>query len=131
MRSGLVVQKMGMTRLFLPEQGHVPVTVLKLGECQVVACRTDDVDGYFALQVGAGLAKSKNVCKPMRGHFAKAQVEPRRKLVEFRVSPECVLEVGSRLCVSHFVSGQFVDVVATSIGKGFSGGMKRHNFSWT
>ena len=128
MRSGLIVQKMGMTRLFLPDQGHVPVTVLKLDECQVVACRTDELDGYSALQLGAGLAKSKNVSKSMRGHFAKARVEPRRKLAEFRVSPECLLDVGSSLCVSHFVSGQFVDVVGTSLGKGFAGGMKRHNF---
>lgn len=128
MRSGLIALKIGMTRFFVPEQGHVPVTVLKLEDCQVVARRTEEVDGYVAIQLGAGLVKAKNVSKAVRGHFAKAQVEPRRKLVEFRVSPECLLEVGSHLCVSHFVSGQFVDVVATSIGKGFAGGMKRHNF---
>lgn len=128
MRSGMIAQKVGMTRVFTDEGEHVPVTVLKVDKCQVVAVRTEDTDGYTAVQLGAGQAKVKNVSQPMRGHFAKAKVEPKRKLVEFRVSPDALLEVGAELSVAHFVPGQFVDVTGTSIGKGFAGSMKRWNF---
>ncbi len=128
MRSGLIAQKVGMTRVFTDEGEHVPVTVLKVDNCQVVALRTEETDGYTAVQLGVGTAKVKNVTKPMRGHYAKAKVEPKRKLAEFRVSPDAVLEVGSELTAAHFVAGQFVDVTGTSIGKGFAGGMKRWNF---
>jgi large subunit ribosomal protein L3 len=128
MRAGLIARKLGMTRLFTEEGEHVPVTVLKVDNCQVVAVRTEERDGYTAVQLGVGTAKVKNVTKPMRGHFAKAKVEPKRKLTEFRVSPDALLEVGSELTADHFVPGQYVDVVGTSIGKGFAGVMKRHNF---
>lgn len=128
MRAGLIARKLGMSRLFTEEGEHVPVTVLKVDNCQVVAVRTEERDGYTAVQLGVGAAKVKNVTKPMRGHFAKAKVEPKRKLTEFRVSPDALLEVGSELTADHFVPGQYVDVVGTSIGKGFAGAMKRHNF---
>jgi large subunit ribosomal protein L3 len=128
MRSGLIAQKLGMTRIFTDEGEHVPVTVLKVDNCQVVAVRTEDKDGYTAVQIGAGAIKVKNVTKPMRGHFAKARVEPKRKLVEFRVSPDALIEIGAELSAAHFVPGQFVDVQGTSIGKGFAGAMKRWNF---
>ena len=128
MRSGLIAQKVGMTRVFTGEGEHVPVTVLKVDNCQVVAVRTDDTDGYTAVQLGVGAAKVKNVTKPMRGHFAKAKVEPKRKLAEFRVSADALLDVGAEISAAHFVAGQFVDVTGTSIGKGFAGGMKRWNF---
>jgi len=128
MRSGLIAQKVGMTRLFTAEGTHVPVTVLKVDTCQVVAVKTAEKDGYTAVQLGVGKAKVKNVPKPMRGHYAKAKVEPKRKLVEFRVAADAVLEVGAELSVEHFIAGQFVDVVGTTIGKGFAGGMKRWNF---
>ena len=129
MRCGLIAQKMGMTRVFADDGAHVPVTVLKVDGCQVVAQRTKARDGYTALQLGVGKAKVKNVSKAMRGHFAKARVEPRRKLVEFRVSEDALVEVGTELSAAHFLAGQFVDVVGTSIGKGFAGVMKRHNFA--
>src|SRR5271170_2445264 len=129
MRSGLIAQKVGMTRLFTAEGTHVPVTVLRVDNCQVVAVKTAERDGYTAVQLGVGTAKVKNVPKPMRGHYAKAKVEPKRKLVEFRVAADAVLEVGVELSVEHFLVGQFVDVVGTTIGKGFAGGMKRWNFS--
>ncbi|MEO5374990.1 MAG: 50S ribosomal protein L3 [Alphaproteobacteria bacterium] len=128
MRSGLIAKKVGMTRLFKEDGGHVPVTVLKVDECQVVAARTEATDGYTAVQLGAGRAKVKNTTKAERGHFAKAKVEPRKKVVEFRVSPDCLLEPGTELAASHFIAGQYVDVVGTSIGKGFAGVMKRYNF---
>ncbi|MEJ8574759.1 50S ribosomal protein L3 [Microbaculum marinum] len=128
MRSGLIAQKVGMTRIFTETGEQIPVTVLKVDGCQVVALRTDEKNGYTALQLGAGLAKAKNTPRAMRGHFAVAKVEPRRKLAEFRVSPENVIEVGSELTAEHFVPGQLVDVTGTSIGKGFAGAMKRHNF---
>jgi large subunit ribosomal protein L3 len=128
MRSGLIAQKVGMTRVFTDEGEHVPVTVLKVDNCQVVALRTEETDGYTAVQLGFGTAKVKNVTKPMRGHYAKAKVEPKRKLAEFRVSPDALLEVGAELSAAHFITGQFVDVTGTSIGKGFAGGMKRWNF---
>jgi large subunit ribosomal protein L3 len=128
MRSGLLARKLGMTRVFDDEGQHVPVTVLAVENCQVVAVRTEEKDGYSALQLGVGLAKVKNVTKPMRGHFAKAKVEPKRKLAEFRVAPDQVAEPGSELKASHFAVGQFVDVTGTTIGKGFAGVMKRHHF---
>lgn len=128
MRSGLIAQKVGMTRVFTPEGEHIPVTVLKVAGCQVVAQRTDETDGYTAVQLGFDDAKVKNVSKAMRGHFAKAKVEPKRKLAEFRVSADNLIDVGAELSAEHFVAGQFVDVTGTSIGKGFAGAMKRHNF---
>jgi large subunit ribosomal protein L3 len=128
MRTGLIAEKVGMTRIFDAEGTHVPVTVLKVDHCQVVQVRTAERDGYTAVQLGVGKAKVKNVTKPMRGHFAKAKVEPKRKLVEFRVSADALIEVGAELSATHFLSGQFVDVTGTSIGKGFAGVMKRHNF---
>ncbi|NIY76150.1 50S ribosomal protein L3 [Thalassospira sp. HF15] len=128
MRSGLITQKVGMTRVFNDDGSHLPVTVLKVEDLQVVANRTNDTDGYVAVQLGYGKAKVKNVSKPMRGHFAKAKVEPKAKLAEFRVSEDGLIEVGAELAATHFVEGQFVDVIGTSIGKGFAGAMKRHNF---
>jgi large subunit ribosomal protein L3 len=128
MRSGIIARKLGMTRVFNDAGHHVPVTVLKLDDVQVVAVRNAEKDGYTALQLGAGVSKAKNVSKPMRGHFAKANVLPKSKLAEFRVSEDAVLEVGASLAASHFVAGQKVDVVGTTQGKGFAGAMKRHNF---
>jgi len=128
MRSGIIARKLGMTRVFNDAGHHVPVTVLKLDDVQVVAVRNAEKDGYTALQLGAGVAKAKNVSKPMRGHFAKANVLPKSKLAEFRVSEDAVLEIGASLAASHFVAGQKVDVVGTTQGKGFAGAMKRHNF---
>lgn len=128
MRSGLIAKKVGMTRVFTDAGDHVPVTVLKVDNCQVVAVRNQETDGYTALQLGAGTAKVNRVTKAMRGHFAKANVEPKRKLVEFRVSDDAVVDVGAELVPSHFADGQFVDVTGTSIGKGFAGAMERHNF---
>ncbi len=128
MRTGLVARKLGMTRVFDAEGQHVPVTVLAIENCQVVAVRKEEKDGYTAVQLGAGQAKVKRTPKPMRGHFAKAKVEPKRKLAEFRVDAAGVLEPGAELSASHFVAGQFVDVTGTTIGKGYAGVMKRHNF---
>jgi large subunit ribosomal protein L3 len=129
MRTGIIARKMGMTRLFGEDGSHVPVTVLKLDNCQVVAVRTAEKDGYSAVQLGVGKAKVKNVGKPMRGHFAKAKVEPKRKLAEFRVATDAVLEVGAEITAGHYVPGQFVDVAGITIGKGFAGVMKRWNFA--
>ena len=129
MRTGLIAQKMGMTRVFTPEGVNVPVTVLQMKDCQVVAVRSAGKDGYDAVQLGVAKAKPSRVSKPMRGHFAKAKVEPKRRLVEFRVSNDALLEVGQELSAAHFVAGQYVDVTGTSIGKGFAGAMKRHNFA--
>jgi large subunit ribosomal protein L3 len=128
LRTGLIAQKVGMTRLFGVDGSHVPVTVLKVEKCEVVGVRTADKDGYTAVQLGVGNAKAKNVSKPMRGHFAKAKVEPKAVVGEFRVGEDGLLNVGDELHVGHFVAGQFVDVVGVSIGKGFAGAMKRHNF---
>ncbi len=128
MRSGILAKKVGMTRLFMEDGKQIPVTVLQLDNLQVVAQRTADKDGYTAVQLGAGTAKAKRTSKAMRGHFAAAKVEPKRKLVEFRVSAENLIEVGAELSAEHFVEGQKVDVSGTSIGKGFAGAMKRHNF---
>jgi large subunit ribosomal protein L3 len=128
MRSGVIAQKLGMTRVFTDGGEHVPVTVLKLDNCQVVAHRTTDKEGYVALQLGVGTRKAKNVQKSMRGHFAKSKVEPKRKLAEFRVSQDSMIPVGAELTADHFVVGQYVDVTGTSVGKGFAGAMKRWNF---
>lgn len=129
MRTGLIARKEGMTRLFDEDGIHYPVTVLKVDTCQVTAVRTEEKDGYTAVQLGAGTAKVKRTSKAMRGHFAKSKVEPKKKLAEFRVEQDGLLELGAELGANHFVEGQFVDVIGTSIGKGFAGGMKRHNFS--
>jgi large subunit ribosomal protein L3 len=129
MRSGVIAQKMGMTRLFTEAGEHVPVTVLRLENCQVVGHRTADKNGYVALQLGAGTRKVRNVSKAERGNFAVAKVEPKRKLAEFRVSEDGVIPIGAEITADHFVVGQFVDVTGTSIGKGFAGGMKRWNFA--
>ena len=128
MRTGLIARKLGMSRLFGEEGAHVPVTVLKVEKCQVVAVRTAERDGYTAVQLGVGTRKAKNLSKAVRGHFAKAKVEPKRKLAEFRVSADALLDVGAELVANHFVAGQFVDVTGTTIGKGFAGSMKRWNF---
>jgi large subunit ribosomal protein L3 len=128
MRTGVITQKLGMTRLFTEDGHHVPVTVLRLGNCQVVATRTPDKDGYTAVQLGAGFKKAKSATKPERGHFAKAKVEPKRKVAEFRVDEKNLLEVGDELLASHFVAGQMVDVTGVTIGRGFTGAMKRWNF---
>lgn len=127
-RTGLIARKLGMSRIFDEAGEHVPVTVLRVEDCQVVAQRTGDRGGYTALQLGAERAKVKNVPRGLRGHFAKAKVEPKRHLAEFRVSADALVDVGAILGVDHFMAGQFVDAVGTSIGKGFAGGMKRHNF---
>jgi large subunit ribosomal protein L3 len=129
MRSGVIAQKVGMTRLFTEAGEHIPVTVLKLDGCQVVAHKTADKNGYTALQLGAGTAKANRVTRAERQRFAIAQVVPKRKIVEFRVSAGNMIEVGAELTADHFVQGQLVDVTGTSVGKGFQGPMKRHNFS--
>ena len=128
MRTGVIAQKVGMTRLFTDAGNHVPCTVLRLAQCQVIAHRSKDKDGYVALQLGSGTRKVKNVSKAERGRFAVAKVEPKRKIVEFRVSDDAVLPVGAEITADHFVVGQFVDVTGTSTGKDFAGGMKRWNF---
>jgi large subunit ribosomal protein L3 len=128
MRTGVVAQKMGMTRLFTDGGEHVPVTVLRLAQCQVVAHRSKDKDGYVALQLGSGARRAGNMSKADRGYFAKAKVEPKRKLAEFRVNEDGLIPVGAEITADHFVEGQFVDVAGITIGKGFAGGMKRWNF---
>ncbi len=128
MRSGVIAQKVGMTRIFTDAGEHIPVTVLKLDQCQVVAHRTMEKNGYTALQLGIGRAKVKNVSKAERGRFAVAKVEPKQKLAEFRVSEDALIPVGAEITADHFVPGQFVDVTGTTLGKGFAGGMKRWNF---
>jgi large subunit ribosomal protein L3 len=128
LRSGVIAKKLGMTRLFMDDGRQVPVTVLQLDNLQVVAQRTAEKDGYTAVQLGAGTAKVKRVSKAMRGHFAVAKVEPKRKIAEFRVDPANLIGVGEEITADHYFAGQFVDVSGTSIGKGFAGAMKRHNF---
>ena len=128
MRSGVIAKKVGMTRLFMEDGKQIPVTVLQLDGLQVVAQRTVEKDGYSAVQLGAGSPKVKRVSKAMRGHYAAAKVEPKRKLAEFRVAPENLIEVGEEIIADHYLAGQYVDVTGTSIGKGFAGAMKRHNF---
>ena len=129
MRTGLIAKKLGMSRIFEADGTNVPVTVLSVDGLQVVDVKPAERDGYTAVQLGTGAVKAKNVSKPLKGHFAKAKVEPKKKLGEFRVSEDCLLSVGDELSVEHFVPGQYVDVCATSIGKGFAGVMKRHNFA--
>lgn len=129
MRTGLIAKKLGMTRLFKEDGTHVPVTVLHLDEVEVVDARTQERDGYTAVQIGMCKAKVKNVTKPMRGHYARTKVEPKKTLVEFRVAEDAVLEAGTKLSAAHFVVGQKVDVTGTSKGKGFAGVMKRWNFA--
>ncbi len=128
MRTGVIAKKLGMTRFFDERGEHVPVTVLSLDGCQVVAHRTAEKDGYVALQLGAGSKKAKNTSQALRGHFAKALVEPKHEVVEFRVSEDNLIEVGAELTADHFVPGQRIDVQGVTIGKGFAGGMKRWNF---
>jgi large subunit ribosomal protein L3 len=128
MRSGVIAQKLGMTRVFTDAGEHVPVTVLRLAKCQVLGHRTKEKNGYVALQLGSGTRKVNNVSKAERGNFAIAKVEPKRKLAEFRVSDDAMIPVGAEITADHFVVGQFVDVTGTSIGKGFAGAMKRWNF---
>lgn len=129
MRTGLIAKKLGMSRVFEVDGTHVPVTVLQVNGLEVVAVKTKEKDGYTSVQLGCGDIKAKNLTKPMKGYFAKANIEPKSKLAEFRVSDDCLLNVGDKLSVEHFVAGQFVDVCGTSIGKGFAGVMKRHNFA--
>ena len=128
MRSGVIAQKVGMTRVYNDAGEHIPVTVLRLDNVQVVSQRTEDKNGYTAVQLGAGQSKVKNTTKALRGHFAAASVEPKAKLVEFRVSSDNLIDVGATLTANHFTAGQLVDVTGTTIGKGFAGAMKRHNF---
>jgi len=128
MRSGVIAQKVGMTRVFTDGGEHVPVTVLRLGNCQVLSHCTKDKNGYVALQLGAGSRRANNMSKAARGTFAKVKIEPKRKLAEFRVTDDALIPVGAEITADHFVVGQFVDVTGTSIGKGFAGGMKRWNF---
>ena len=129
MRSGVIAQKIGMTRVFTDAGEQVGVTVLRLDNVQVVAQRTDEKNGYTAVQLGAGTRKVKNTPRALRGHFARAEVEPKRTLAEFRVSPDNLIDVGAELTADHFVVGQFVDVTGTSIGRGFQGVIKRHSFA--
>jgi len=128
MRSGVIAQKVGMTRVYNDAGEHVPVTVLRMESCQVVAQRTVEKNGYTAVQLGAGQAKVKNTTKALRGHFAVASVEPKAKLAEFRVTEDNLLDVGTELSAGHFTAGQLVDVTGTTIGKGFAGAIKRHGF---
>ncbi|WP_439871724.1 50S ribosomal protein L3 [Rhizobium leguminosarum] len=128
MRSGVIAQKVGMTRVYNDAGEHVPVTVLRMEGCQVVATRTVEKNGYTAVQLGAGQSKVKNTTKALRGHFAAANVEPKAKLTEFRVSEDQLLEIGTEIKAGHFAAGQLVDVTGTTIGKGFAGAMKRHGF---
>lgn len=129
MRSGVIAKKVGMTRIWTDAGDNVPVTVLKVDGLQVVATRTEEQNGYTAVQLGAGVRKVKHTTKAMRGHFAKAKVEPKRKLVEFRIAAENMLNVGDEISADHYIAGQLVDIAGTSIGKGFAGAMKRHNFA--
>ncbi|MBH98421.1 MAG: 50S ribosomal protein L3 [Rhodospirillaceae bacterium] len=129
MRTGLIAQKMGMTRIFTDGGIHLPVTVLQVDKCEVVSTATNEKNGYTSVQVGVGNSKTKNLTKSERGHFAKSKIEPKKKLHEFKVSPDALLNIGDEIIVDHFAVGQKVDVTGISIGKGFAGAMKRHNFS--
>ena len=128
LRSGVIAKKVGMTRVFMEDGKQVPVTVLQLDKVEVVANRTNEKDGYSAVQLGAGTAKIKRTSKAMRGHFSVAKVEPKRKIAEFRVASENLINVGEEITANHYSAGQYVDISGTSIGKGFAGAMKRHNF---
>jgi large subunit ribosomal protein L3 len=129
MRTGVITKKLGMSRIFKEDGSHVTVTVLHLDQLRVISIRTEETDGYTAVQLGWGLAKVKNVSQPNRGHFAKSKVEPAKKVVEFRVAEDALLETGSVISAEHFVVGQIVDVTGISKGKGFAGAMKRWNFA--
>jgi large subunit ribosomal protein L3 len=129
MRTGVITEKLGMTRILADDGRHIPVTALRLDNCQVTGIRTAESHGYAAVQLGSGTPKIKNLTQAQRGHFAKAKVEPKRKLAEFRVADDALLSVGDEITVDHYVPGQYVDATARSIGKGFAGVMKRHNFS--
>jgi large subunit ribosomal protein L3 len=129
MRTGLIAKKIGMSRKFVDGGQHVPVSILHVEDCQVVAVKTVEKDGYSAVQLGIGQKKAKNTTRAMRGHFSRASVEPKKKLKEFRVTEDCLVDTGAELQADHFVVGQKVDVAGISIGKGFAGGMKRHNFA--
>ncbi len=128
MRSGVIARKVGMTRLFTETGEHIPVTVLDLNNCQVLAQRTEEKNGYTAVQLGSGMAKVKNVSRAQRGHFAVAKVEPKSRVAEFRVSPDNLIDIGAEITADHFIEGQYVDASGTSVGKGFAGAMKRHGF---
>lgn len=128
MRTGVIAQKIGMSRVFDEDGIHIPVTILKLDNVRVVSHKTQATDGYNAVQLSSGLAKVKNVTKPLRGHYAKAKVEPGRKLVEFRIDETNFPPIGAEIAATHFLQGQFVDLIGTTIGKGFAGVMKRWNF---
>ena len=129
MRSGIITKKLGMSAVYNEDGANIPVTVLQIDNCQVVGHRTEEKDGYKAVQLGAGVAKVKNVSKSLRGKYAKAKIEPKRKLAEFRVTDDGLIDVGVELTAKHFMIGQYVDVIGTTKGKGFAGGMKRHGFS--
>ena len=129
MRTGLICKKLGMSQIYSDEGSHVPVTILHLDDCQVVSLKTEEKHGYSAIQVGVGKIKEKKLSKPLRGHYKKNNVEPKLKLTEFRVDPENIIDPGSELIASHFITGQLIDASGISIGKGFAGSMKRHNFS--
>ncbi|MEA1015808.1 50S ribosomal protein L3 [Sphingosinicella sp. LY1275] len=128
MRTGVIAKKLGMTRIFQDDGRHVPVTVLSLDNLQVVARREVERDGYVAVQLGAGSAKAKNLTKPERGHFGKAEVEPKARVVEFRVAEDALLDVGAEISADHFIAGQLVDIQGVTQGKGFAGVMKRWGF---
>ncbi len=128
MRSGVIARKIGMTRIFTDAGEHIPVTVLHLNNCQVIAQRTEEKNGYTALQLGSGLAKVKNVSRAERGHFATARVEPKSRVAEFRVSPDNLIDIGAEITADHFIEGQYVDASGSSVGKGFAGAMKRYGF---
>ncbi len=128
MRSGIIAKKVGMTRLFMENGKQVPVTVLQMDNLQVVAQRTLVANGYTAVQLGTGSIKAKNLSKALRGHFASSKVEPKRKVAEFRVAPDNMIDIGSEITADHYIAGQYVDISGNSIGKGFAGAMKRHNF---
>jgi large subunit ribosomal protein L3 len=128
MRTGVIAKKVGMTRLFQADGRHVPVTVLQLDDVQVIGRREIDRDGYAAVQLGAGKAKAKNVAKPQRAAFGKAEVEPKARIAEFRVAEDALLDVGAHISADHFVAGQLVDVAGVTQGKGFAGAMKRWGF---
>ena len=128
MRTGLIAEKLGMSRILTEKGEHIPITLLKVDNCQVIATKTAEKNGYTAVELGVGQAKIKRTSRALRGHFAQAKVEPKRKVAEFRVSEDALLKVGDQISVNHFLTGQYVDVTGTSIGKGFAGAMKRHNF---
>ena len=129
MRCGLIAKKIGMTRIFSDDGQSIPVSVLKMDNCQVIAKKTFEINGYNALQIGFGEKKAKNLSKSERGHFSKSKIEPKEKIAEFRVTEDAFIDVGQKIGVNHFIPGQKVDIVGTSKGKGFSGAMKRHNFA--